>query len=109
MPWHRSSAHRLPFTPAAAARGFDDDDFAVAERHAGLAGQLLDMAVGVQRGVAAGLAVGAAMQPVGGEAAALALQRHARVVAENSDRAHEAVAAAVFPLSRRALAQLIAL
>src|ERR1051325_2270969 len=95
--------------PAAAARGLDDDDLAVAERQARLARHLLDYSIGVQSGVAAGLAVGAAMQPVRGEAPALALQRHPRGVVEDADRPDEAVAAAVLAGAGGALAQFVAL
>src|SRR3954466_13165270 len=89
----RSSKWGLRPAPAAAARGFDDDDLVGAERQARLARYLADAAIAMQDGVAAGLAVGAAMQPVGGEAAALALQRYARLMVEAADRAHQTVAA----------------
>src|SRR4051812_13630270 len=106
---YRSPQRLLYPPPAASAWSFDNNDFTVANGQAGLAGQFLDAAVGVQHGVAAGLAVGSAVQPVGREAAALTLQRHPRFVPEDADRADEAVAATVPPLARRPLAQFVAL
>src|SRR5690242_6582388 len=75
--------------PAAAARRLDNNDLIGAERQARLAGFVANLAVALHDIIMAGLGIGAAMQPVRSEAAALALQRDARGMVEAADRAHE--------------------
>src|SRR5438552_311417 len=106
-----ASALRRPASrsPAAAARCFDDDDLARTEGHGSLARHLLDRAVGMDHGVAAGLTVAAAMQPVWRKAAPLRLERHARIVVEDADRPHQPLAAAMPTGPGRSRAQFVAL
>src|SRR5215472_4930249 len=94
------SGNRGRRAPAAAARRLDDDDLVGGERQARLARLVTNRAVGPHDVIVPGLAVGATLQPVGREAAALALQGHARGVAEAADRADETVAAAVLASAR---------
>src|SRR2546425_3677728 len=82
-------------SPAAAPGGFDYHDLAVLEREGRLAGIGLLGAIATDDEIAAGLAIGAAVQAVGAELAAVRLQRNAGVVIEHAQSADDAVAAAV--------------
>src|SRR5204863_5545334 len=99
----------LSGTPAAAARRLNHDDLVGAERQARLAGFVANLTVALHDIIMPGLGIGAAMQPVRSEAAALALQRDARGMVEAADCAHQTVAAAMLAGTRGALASFVAL